>query len=175
MKLSGSPMRERFTRTIELPRPDGTSLPLTLRPLPLGYHARLRERGIAPPAPPTRVARDSQGRPIRDERTMAILVADENDPAHLAAVEQYHQRVAVLVVAEALGADPRIEFETAAPRDDRGWAEYADALYAELADAGFSDGDLVRLCGEVCRMSNLLDDHLREAGRNFSSTPPPTS
>lgn len=175
MLHSGQPMRERFTRTIELPRPDGSALALTLRPLPLGYHARLRERGISPPVPPTRVARDSQGRPIRDERTMAVLVADEHDPAHLAAVATYHQRVAVLVTAEALGADPRIEFEAPTPAGDHGWAEFADALYSEFADAGFSDGDLVRLCGEVCRMSNLLDDHLREAGRNFSSTPAPTS
>lgn len=175
MKLAGSPMRERFTRTVELPRPDGRTLLLTLRPLPLGYHARLRERGIAPPVPPRRVARDAQGRPIRDERTMAVLVADEHDPAHLAALDRYHHRVAALVVAEALAADPRIEFETPVPAEDRGWPEYADALCAEFAEAGFSDGDLARLCGEVCRMSNLLDDHVREAGRNFSSTPPPGS
>jgi len=141
---------------------------LTLRPLSLGFHRRLRERGIVSPMPPTRVARDSGGKPLRDSQGLAVLVADESDADYREQRERYHQRIAVLMVAEALQADPTIQFDTSPPESDNDWPGYADELYHEFEQAGFSAGDLIYLCEEVCRLSNLLDDHLRDSHQNFS-------
>lgn len=160
------------TRCVELARPDGSSIALTLRPLPLGFHRRLRGAGIAPPQPPVRIARDSGGQPLRDPQGQAVTLRDESDPAYLAALELYHQRVAVLAVAEALGADGTVEFESRPPASDAeplAWTTYADALFTELDRAGFTAGDLVHLCTSISRMSRLVDDGLREARGNFSS------
>jgi hypothetical protein len=152
----------------ELPRPDGGVLSLTMSPLPLGFSRRLRDCGLWPPAPPSRVARDAGGRPVRDERGQALMVTDDSDPEYRRDLELYHQRVAVLSVLESLLADPEVSFEAQRPAGNSGWIEYADAVHAELEKAGFTAGDLVHLCAIACRMSNLAGEHLREAEGNFS-------
>lgn len=161
----------------QLPRPAGPPLILQLRPLPLGFHEQLHARGLTPPLPPSRVARDSSGRPLRDESGNALLLSDTNSPAFLQARELYHQRVAVLVVYESLRADDSITFDTPPPpehtTDSTRWADFADSLYRELQQAAFTAGDLILICQEVCRLSNLLEDHLRQAHASFFSPPPP--
>lgn len=164
-----------YSRVVSLPRPDGTVWSFTLRPLPLGFHRRLREQGVISPVPPTRIARDSQGKPLRDDAGLAISQLDANDPEYLASVETYHQRIATLAFAEALQADPHASFETPTPGPGGNWNAYADSLYAELEMAGFSAGDLISLCDEVARLSNLLGDHLQRSQSSFSSTTPVTS
>jgi hypothetical protein len=171
MKINGQSLNPKFTREVELPRPDGSSLMLTIQPISLGFHRRLRDRHIVPPASPTRIARDSSGKPIRDAQGLATLVADEFDQTFLDAVERYHQRVAVLLVVEALAADPNVEFDVKPPVSSDGWNDYADRLYDEFERSGWSAGDLIRMCGEVCRLSNLTDEHLQETHRNFCSCP----
>ena len=161
------------TRLVPLPRPDGNHLVLMLRPLPLGFHRRLREHRIIPPSPPTRVARDAAGKAIRDANNVAVVTADERDPSYLADLELYHQRVAVLVAVESLGADPNVHFDTEPPADSPDWRDYADAVYREFERAHFTAGDLIHLCREACQLSNLLDDHLQATHRNFSPAPPP--
>ena len=178
MRIHGQAFAESYTRRVELPRPDGSSILLTLSPLPLGFHRQLHRWGIVPPQPPTRVARDSAGKPMRDEQGLAVLLADQRDPGYVEQLELYYQRVAVLVLAESLKADPNVTFETPRPEEGRergrsphaeDWSRYADALYEELNGAGFSAGDLIWLCNQIAGMSNLAGGHLQEAGRNFSS------
>lgn len=171
MRVHGEELSGSFTRSISLSRPDGSTLSLTLQPLPLGFHRRLRACGIVPPQPPVRVARESGGQPLRDGNGHALTLRDEHDPAHLAALELYHQRVAVLAVAESLKADRSVEFTAKEPtaKAEAAWADYADALFAELEHAGLTAGDLAHLCSFVCRMSRLIDDDLRRARGNFSS------
>src|SRR5690606_28098526 len=68
-----------FTRVIALPRPNGSEWAFTIRPLPLGFHRRLREQGLIVPTPPVKVARDSAGRPLRDESNLAVTSSDLHD------------------------------------------------------------------------------------------------
>ncbi len=160
------------TQTVTLPRADGSDWTFTLQPLPLGFHRRLRDRGLCPPTAPQKIARDSHGRPLRDDTGLAVTLADQSDPQYLADLELYHQRVAVLAVVEAFAADPHVHFETPAPSNsERGdaWPGYADAIHRELEAAGFTAGDLIFLCHAISRLSNLLGDHLQQARTNFSS------
>lgn len=175
MRVRGQELTAIGAQRVSLVRGDGSTLPLLVRPLPLGFHRRLRSMGLVPPQPPVRVARDAGGAPLRDAQGHAVRLRDDGDPAYLAAAELYHQRVAVLAVAEALQGDPDVEFASRPPvemgnsSESNAWTGYADALYAELEQAGFTAGDLTQLCGFVCRMSRLLDEHLREARGNFSA------
>ena len=158
-----------------LPRPSGPPLVLLLEPLPLGFHEQLSARGIVPPVPPSRVARDSVGRPLRDEAGQVVLQVDAADAAFRQAREQYHQRVAVLMLYQAVQHDEAITFDTSPPAETSAtadeWPRFADDLYAELQQAGLTAGDLILLCQEICRLSNLLDDHLRQAHQSFFSPP----
>lgn len=169
MKVNGESFVGCSVAPCTLPRGTG-ELTLWLSPLPLGFHRRLRERGICPPAPRVKLARDSQGRPLRDASGTAVTVPDSHHPEYLLELERYHQRVAVLAVSEGLRNDPQLEFESKQPRSDEPaqWTEFADARFAELEGAGFSAGDLLQLCREVCRLSNLLEEEVRGAQRNFS-------
>jgi hypothetical protein len=168
MRIRGVEQQQVYTRLCELPRPDGEVLALTMSPLPLGFSRRLREYGLWPPIPPSRVARDAGGRPVRDERGQALTVGDDRDPEYRRDLELYHQRVAVLSVLESLRDDSNISFEAPRPAGNTGWIEYADAVHAEMESAGFTAGDLVHLCSFACRMSNLAGGHLREAQEHFS-------
>ncbi len=172
MRVRGQELTGVGAQRVSLMRGDGTTLPLCIRPLPLGFHRRLRSVGLVPPQPPVRVARDAGGSPLRDAQGHAVTLRDEGDAAYLAAVELYHQRVAVLAVAEALQGDPDVELASRPPvessTEPTAWTGYADGLFAELEAAGFTAGDLTQLCGLICRMSRLLDEHLRETRGNFS-------
>ena len=173
MRVRGQELAGVRAQRVTLVRGDGATLSLLVRPLPLGFHRRLRSCGLVPPQAPVRVAREAGGSPLRDAHGQAVTFKDESDAAHLAAVELYHQRVAVLAVAEALKGDADVEFASRPPMetvtDVAAWSSFADALFNELEAAGFTAGDLTQLCGLICRMSRLLDEHLRDARGNFSS------
>jgi hypothetical protein len=167
---NNSPLHLPRTHTATLPLPNGTTLPILLQPLPLGFHRRLHQHHVTPPQPPTKIARDSHGKPLRDANNQALTLRDEADPAYRQQLDLYHQRLAVLMIAEALQPDPNLRFDTPRPSTDD-WTAYADNLYQELQGAGWTDGLLLHLCNLIARTSHLLDEDLNEAGRNFSNTP----
>ncbi|WP_437206457.1 hypothetical protein [Planctomicrobium sp. SH664] len=168
MKLNGAPLTNTLVRTYALPRVGGDPLMLQLQPLSLGFHQRLRERGIVLPVPPLKIARDAGGKPQRDAQGNAVTLQDVNQPDFRRDLDRYHQRVAVLAVAESLRGDPCLTFDSPVPVSAEGWPIYADNLFTEMEQAGFTAGDLILLCREVCRLSNLLEEHLAHAQQNFS-------
>jgi len=174
MKLAGQSLSQSSTYPFALPRYAGTPIAFQLSPLPLGFHQRLRQHGITPPSPPSRIARDSANRPLRDGTGNALTMFDERDADYLDACELYHQRVAVISIVEALRDDDAISFETLPPKSSNSsdWTEYADALFVEMQQSGLAAGDMILLCNEIGRISNLIDDQLRNATGNFS---PPES
>jgi hypothetical protein len=169
MQIDGQPAAGKYATTVRLPRPTGDGPILILSPLPLGFSRRLREHAIMAPQPPLRVARDAQGRPLRQANGQPVVQADETDDEYLLERELYHQRIAVLSVVEALRNDPSVRFETVIGDTTPDWRPAADRIFAELEEAEWSAGDLVWLCTRICRLSNLLDAHLAEAGADFSS------
>lgn len=171
MLLNGEPLTTATLQPWVLPRPQGQDLTFLLAPLPLGFHQRLKECGILPPAAPLKLARDSQGKPLRDAAGNVVQLPQSQSPEHMCRMERYHQRVAVLAISEALRSDPQVEFETQPPTSQLAvdWETFADARFDELERAGFTPGDVVRLCREICRLSNLLDVDIKAAQGRFSS------
>jgi len=155
-----------------LPKGGQDAWTFLLHPLPLGFHRRLRDRGILPPTPPVKVARDSSGKPLRDPQGMATTYFDAHHPDYLKQLDQYHLAVAVLTLKEGLRADPQVTFDSLSPENDAGpvaWMEHTMDLFHELEQAGFTAGDLLKLCQEICRLSNLIDPALNAAQRSFSA------
>lgn len=159
MRLGGRELREEYRRTVLLPRPDGSTWALTIRPLRLGFSQWLRERGIVPPTAPVKPMRDSQGRLMRDAEGLVLMQRDEADAAHALALDGYHQRLATLLVWEALRDDATLEFASQPPEAGGDWRDFADALTSELAEAGFTAGDILWLCEEIAALSNLAGSH----------------
>ena len=170
--LSPSP-----ARVIQLPRLGGEPITLSMQPLSLGFHRRLRGRGVVPPQPPRKVARDSAGKPLRDESGLAVMTSDDRDPDSLNQLDLYHQRVAVLAIVESLRSDTHVSFETQPPAssDTDAWTRYADAIFNEMEVAGLTAGDLALLSNWTCRLSNLIEGDMQRASSNFSPAGPPGS
>lgn len=165
------------SRVIELPRLGGDPISLMMQPLSLGFHRRLRIRGLIPPQPPLKVTRDSAGKPIRDEAGLAVMSAHDRDPEYLNQLDQYHQRVAVLAIVESLRADPLVSFEAQPPTTAEAvpWAQYADAIFEEMESAGLTAGDLAILSNWTCQLSNLIEGDMQRSSSNFSSGVHPNS
>lgn len=173
MNIHGQPLSNPSTSIFQLRRGHLEPLVLQLRPLSLGFHQRLKERGFHLPLPPLKIARDSTGKPLRDAQGQLLTQPERQDPEYLAALDDYHQSVAVLSVVESLRGSSEVTFETPVPRtnDAAEWREYARLVFTEMEAAGFVAGDLILLCREICRLSNLIEDHLAAARQNFSSSP----
>lgn len=168
MKYQGQTLKDDATQTIVLERPCGRSLELTIQPLPLGFHRMLCQRGIVAPTPPKRVARDSNGKPLRNADGTAVLISDDQDTDFRTKLELFHQRVAVLIVWQGLQVDQNIEFEAQPPTEEHAnWIDFADALYQELENASFYSGDILYLCDEIARISNLTNTNIQQATQRF--------
>ena len=171
MLIAGQTFSTDFTCDFNLPRHGQPAITFKLAPLPLGFHQKLKRRGITPPQPPAKVARDSTGKAVRDANGQVVTIPDVNQSDYLNASELYHQRVAILSLFESLRNDNNVSFEAKSPTTESAadWEKFADTLFDELQQAGLSCGDLLKLCAGICRISNLLDDHIQEARANFSS------
>lgn len=171
MQIAGQTLSSDFTYEFQLPRHGQPSISFKLAPLSLGFHQKLKRRGIVPPQPPSKVARDSTGKAVRDANGQVVTLPDTNNSDYLNASELYHQRVAILALFESVQHDNNITFETSPPHSDSplDWGQFADSLFEEMQQAGLSCGDLLKLCSEICRISNLLDDHVQGTQANFSS------
>lgn len=150
----------------------GSSVTLTARPLPLGFHRRLLQRGFVPPAVPREVVRDSRGVALRDERGLAVLREQPQDAAYLVAQARYEERVAAVMIDEAIG-DERLRPADAQPASDddaAAWQTYADALLDAMTAQGLTAGDFARLCRAVGKASGLVEArHEAETDRLFSA------
>lgn len=173
MNIHGEALSNSSLSLFSLRRGHQEPLVLSLRPLSLGFHQRLKSRGLHVPLPPVKIARDSAGKPLRDAQGQVLTQPDRQDENYLAALDDYHQCVAVLSVVESLRGSPEVVFESPVPRtnDAEEWRTYARLVFAEMEAAGFAAGDLILLCREICRLSNLIDDHLTTARQNFSGSP----
>ena len=102
-------------------------------------------------------------------------IPDDRDENYQHQLEEFARRTVCLEVIEGLAADPSVQFEAGPPAEDGDWAGYADAVYQELADAGFSDGDLLALVRAIHAASNLISDQIAdEQDRFFPDRPAET-
>jgi hypothetical protein len=170
MRMHGQTVTGDYRKGVLLPRPDGSVWALTLTPLRLGFQQWLQTQGVLPPRVPTRLVRDAQGRVQRDAEGQVLLQRDDQDADYLCQMQRYHQRVATLMFWEAIKQDPQIEWGVLPPESSAGseWCDFADALMAEMEQAGFLAGDLLWLCEQILQLSHLAGQHLQEQQQSFS-------
>jgi len=165
-------------RTLLLTWPGrGVSLEIELRGLPIGVDDRVRER-IPLPAPPSRgVAIDPKTRkPLRDAASGKVMpVVDLYNGGYQAAYRKAVARRMILLVVESLSGQSKLTFDAPRPADDapaRAWEAYADAVEAEFAAGGFTDGHVMQIMQTVMRLTNVTPEELGDAREAFLSEAP---
>jgi hypothetical protein len=167
MKLHGKVLRGRGVKVLLWRRGDGGEHEVTVTALPLGFGVWLRQKGIVQPEVPVRVARDAQGKPMRDASGQAVVREDRSDASYVASVEQYQQRLAMLVLWQGLKDDPQVSWETVEPAVDGDWVAFADQLFEELEQAGVTMGEVVWLCEEITNFTNQVTLRVEETRADF--------
>jgi len=102
----------------------------------------------------------------------AVTFEDTSDPAYLAETKVSERRhIAFYVANGIIGEESDVQFET--PRPPTLTAEnapaYFDAIYQELAVAGFSLGDLNIVIEAIKEVSNLRAEDIERAREGLSS------
>lgn len=151
---------------------------LELNGLPIGVDDRIRER-IPNAVPPSRgIALDPKTRkPLRDAATGKVLPAtDFYDRSYQAAQRKQIARRTVLMVVEALKEQSKLTFDAVAPDEAKGsqkeWEAYADAIEAEFAAEGFTEGHITKLANAMLEVSGMTVEELDEAREAFLSEEP---
>ncbi len=149
MKIHGERVGGRARTVVLWKLPAGGEVELSVSALPLGFACQLRRRGVVMPVVPVRVARDKEGRPLKDGAGLAVPMEDRGDCGYMEAVERYHQRVAMLVLYEGLRGNAHWQWECVEPGEGGDWCRFADALFEELETAGVTLGEVVWLCETI--------------------------
>ncbi len=143
-----------------------------LKAMAIGGWAKLAKRlGGLPQPPQVGDWLKLKGVLVRDENNQPIRKVDENDPAFVAAENQYHVRLNVAAFLECVELErSKIVFDAKLESDtDVGFVAYCNAVLEELSAAGITDGELVRIVKEISEMSTLKDEELEAATDDFLS------
>lgn len=167
MKLQGKVLRGKSTKVLLWRRGDGGEHEVIVTALPLGFGVWLRQKGIVQPEIPVRVARDAQGKPMRDASGQAVVREDRSDALYVASVEQYQQRLAMLVMWQGLKEDPQVTWETVEPAVEGDWVAFADQLFEELERSGVTMGEVVWLCEEITNVTHQATARVEETRATF--------
>lgn len=156
MKRNGKPLSHIACSRAVIPREEGENLVFKIRAIPLGFSEQLSE-DFPTPRPPV-ISTGSKGS-VRKER-------DLEDPGYLSALNRCQIRKNALIIHYALGADSSIEFSAS---ESLGRAEFADSVFKELVESGFSGGDIAILLDQIDHISNSTMDQVRKARSLFLS------
>ena len=156
MKIKGQKLSFVATSKAFVPRHQGPDLVFEIRALPLGFADKLAE-DLPEPKVPT-ITRGSGGKKTVEQ--------DYQDRDYLDALDLCRKRKNVLIAHYSLGADRSLEFRSKSA-GDRG--AFADALIAEFAEDGLSDGDFAILLDQIDSISNSTMKQLEKARELFLS------
>lgn len=170
MKYLGQSISEQWSKEVEVLRPDGSHWRLKLQPLSLGFPQWLHERGVLPPAIPTKVSRKDGGKIKRDAGGRVQFEQDISQADFQLELSKYQMRVALLAIWQGLQAEATLQFESAVPSGLSGWLAFADQIGNELEEAGFTLQDILFLCEHIHQFQDHVSEHLQESRQRFFST-----
>lgn len=164
MKVAGKTLAIKNRRGVLIVRDDGRNrveLPLAITPLPMGFWQKMRVLGLmAPPSPPRREMRDAKGMLIRNPDTGLVeMVPDLDDQKYQWRRETHYRRLEALEFVEMLRDDASVEWATEPPKskDRADWEAYADAIWKEMEEAGFTEGEV----HEIIKLGVKLESGVR--------------
>jgi hypothetical protein len=147
-----------------IPRPEGGDIIIWVQAVGLGFEEKA-EQVFPTPVAPTRFARDSRGRLMKDPETHRVVTEPDETPAYKEAVSTCQRRQMMLLLERAID-DPDWSFEATHPgdlADKAAIAEYYDKLFEEFQKAGFTLGDLTIIVQKVMTISNMSKEALENA------------
>ena len=156
MRIKGLETLVRRTK-LEIPRPDGGVVEVTVSPLPLGFRSDL-VRDLPPPPVPMKVQGRNKDGPIMVEDTGNVEYRRE-----LAYVDALQSTAMIYMATKD---DPDIEWDTK-PTDDR--RQFYEGIYQELRAYGWTDAMFITLVQRIGEVSSLDEDSIARAKEAFLS------
>lgn len=161
MKYNNSPVALAVRKVIKLPRPDGKSLELDVRAVPIGWEIDFQRMWPMPIPPVTgTIVTKSGTEEKRDFYNKEFQVENA----------EWKSCHSLYFIHSALRSCPALEFSTV-PTDKASVL----ALFKEYKEAGFSSHDLAFLAKEISEISVLTHGELKEKQDSFSLSPPKTT
>jgi hypothetical protein len=150
MKYNGNTLALE-TREIELPRVTG---PIRLRVSAVSVGVRRDYDALYPkPNVPLIITDGKNGRKQEE---------NWHDPAFRKALEEREYLQNIYIVYRVIAGDPNLSFDNKPDTIDG-----LRAVAKELAESGFSEGDLLIILKEALRASNLSQDEIEKAKAGF--------
>ena len=141
-------------------------LPLTLTALPMGFMDSVKKDIPGPVVRPIKVMREG-GKVVRDSDGSPVMMTNKSSAEFEVQEDAANRRQSILMLVKSLSRDTTVEFE--AKREEcKSALEYADKIFDEMSDFGFSFGDFNFVLGEVLRVSNLSREKIEEAKETFT-------
>lgn len=167
MKIAGY-TAQIATERVVLPRADGKPIVLTVAALPIGYSSEVTSLISDPVAKSLGIETDASGRTLRDSDGAPRIKYDTQSPKFKTRQAQVNLYQNTLLVVKSLASDKGVTFEA---KMERGKAEdYARAIQGELKEFGIGSGDFAILLEAVIRVSNLDNEAVKKAQKDFFST-----
>ena len=155
----------RNTKTIVIDREDGRKVTVQIKSIGPRFHPDFMERNPQP-APPVELAREGR-KPVRDEKGKAVYITRDDDPKYLAALNMYFLLSAVATICEGSDfAASGITLEASNDQKHTAPMAYYEAVFTELDDFGFTQGDL-RQWGEAINEISGIGQKEVEAGEQL--------
>ena len=169
MKIKGETPGRNRTRYL-IRRPDGRGWVVWLQAHPYGFAERM-EREIVEPEAPVEFAKGEGGRILRDEEDRALTYRNRSEPTYRARLNRVNQLRSIYALVEALRSDPDVQFD--AKRESFPTPEaWLTAIETELADAGITDAEILRMLGKVSDLNQGMSDRVDKAVDDFLSRHP---
>lgn len=156
MKLNGQPVSVREVREVTLTRSDGKSITLKICGYPIGINRDYATIFPKPKPPYTEV--NKAGRLDKDK------VYNLDDPKWEKDIADWNYLLTFYIIWRGLSCDANISFESNVV--DRAGLE---SLVKEFFDAGFSEGDIGYLLGQINDASTVTPKEVDKALDSFSS------
>ena len=102
---------------------------------------------LTSPTPPTKPMIKANGLPAVGADGKVIQEADMDDPGFQAAMLQVYKRKLAVELKDALREDAEVTVQTVEPEvfSKDSFTEYADSLWAEIVEAGFTEAELTHI------------------------------
>ena len=170
MKIGDKPLKVRAEHTVRVRTMDGEDVTLRVAGLPLEWDA-IRVRAFPVPAAPRRWVKNGNGAILRDPHSKEALMEPDPDSPLKDKIADAQRRQQALQVYLALRESVSFESVNGLDFDEHPEQfdeKVADAVHAELEEAGFGQGHLLKIQNASLIASGLDDELLKQERESFS-------
>lgn len=167
MQVGGKTSIVRNSKAVEF-KIGEESITFTLTAVPLGWRERVQKiKAFVLPDAPREPLKSPNGKIVKGEDGLALVVRNENDPEYLEKLSEIGRRLRVLKVYELLKHDSAVKFTAVEPAGDgeAEWSKFCDDIFAEFQEFGITAEELATLEFAGDQLSSRID--MQELKKHF--------